>query len=200
MRAEKTNTEVRKEQIAEAAMDLISAEGLTALSIAGIAERVGIVPSAVYRHYASKEEVLDAVLALLRERMLGNVGDICGRTSGALDRLQLLLVRQITMLVETPAFPHVIFAQFSQAGSPGRWSSLHDTMNAYLQEIAKIIRQGQEEGAIRREISPQSAAVMFIGLVLPAAMLHRLSGGTFDPAAHVEAAWPVFKRGLTAEK
>jgi len=198
MRAAKTNTEIRQEQLAEAAMEMIAAGGLTALSIAGIAERVGIVPSAVYRHYKGREAVLDAVLDLLRSRMLANVEAVRAETPDALDRLRSLLVRHMTMLAATPAFTHVVFAHFSQADHAERWSGLHDTMCSYLQEVARIVEQGQQEGAIRRDIPPRTAAVMFIGLVLPAAMLHRLSGGAFDPEAHVDAAWPVFMRGLTA--
>jgi len=199
MRAAKTNTDVRQEQIAEAAMDMIAAGGLTALSVAGVAERVGIVPSAVYRHYKGKEAVLDAVLDLLRSRMLANVEAVRAETPNALDRLRSLLVRHMTMLVENPAFPHVVFAHFSQADHAERWSGLHETMCAYLQQIARIVEQGQQDGMIRNEIPPRTAAVMFIGLVLPAAMLYRLSGGEFSPKAHVEAAWPVFMRGVTAE-
>jgi len=59
MRAQKTETEVRQEQIIEAALELIGAEGVGALNIAGIAEQVGIVPSALYRHFKSKDVVLD---------------------------------------------------------------------------------------------------------------------------------------------
>jgi len=62
MRAQKTETGARQGQIIEAALELIDAEGVSALSIVGIAERVGIVPSALYRHFKSKEDVLDAVL------------------------------------------------------------------------------------------------------------------------------------------
>ena len=199
MRAAKINTEVRQEQIAEAAMEMIAAGGLSGLSIAGIAARVGIVPSAVYRHYKGKEAVLDAVLDLLRSRMLANVEAVRAETPDALERLRSLLVRHMMMLAATPAFTHVVFAHFSQGDHVERWSGLHDMMCAYLQEIARIIEQGQQEGVIRNDIPSRTAAVLFIGLVLPAAMLHRLSGGEFDPSAHVNAAWPVFMRGLTAE-
>ncbi len=199
MRATKTNTGIRREQIAEAAMEMISAEGFGALSIAGVAQRVGIVPSAVYRHYSGKEAVLDAVLELLRSRMLANVETVRSETPDALERLHSLLIRHMAMLATTPAFAHVVFAHFAQADHPERWSGLHDTMCAYLQEIARIVEQGQGEGAFRRDLLPRTTAVMFIGLVFPAAMLHRLSGGAFDPEAHVDAAWPVFVRGLTAK-
>ena len=199
MRAAKTKTEVRQEQIAEAAMEMIAAGGLSGLSIAGVAERVGIVPSAVYRHYEGKEAVLDAVLDLLRSRLLANVEAVRAAEHNSLGRLRALFARHMTMLAENPAFPHVVFAHFSQADNPERWSGLRDTMCAYIQEIVRIIEEGQAQGDIRPEIPPRTAAVMFIGLVLPGAMLHRLSGGDFDSAGHVAAAWPVFMRGLTAD-
>ncbi len=199
MRAAKTNTGVRQEQIAEAAMEMIAEGGLTALCIAGVAERVGIVPSAVYRHYKGKEAVLDAVLELLRARMLANVAAVRTEMPDALERLRSLFSRHMDMLVENPAFPHVVFAHFSQADNAERWSSLHETMCAYLQEIVRIVEEGQAKGDIRPEIPPRTIAVMFVGLVLPGAMLHRLSGGAFDAVAHVNAAWPIFMRGLTAD-
>lgn len=195
-RAAKTKTDIRQEQIASAALELIGAGGLSSLSIAAIAERVGIVPSAVYRHYKKKEEVLDAVLELLRSRLLANAEAVRAETPDALERLRLLLVRHMTMLIDNPAFPHVIFAHFSHDDDELRRAALRNTMHAYLDEVTRIIEQGQAAGAIRGDIPPRTAAVMFIGLILPAAMLHRLSGGEFDAAGHVDTAWPVFLRGV----
>lgn len=54
-------------QIVEAALELADAEGLTAVSMARIAEAVGYTPMALYRHVSGKEELLvlmaDAVAA-----------------------------------------------------------------------------------------------------------------------------------------
>jgi hypothetical protein len=132
--------------------------------------------------------------------MLANVEAVCCETSDALQRLRLLLVRHMAMLVDNPAYTHVIFAHFSEAGHADRWSGLRDTMCSYLQEVAGIVEQGQRDGVIRPDIAPLTAAVVFIGLVLPAAMLRRLSADDFDPEAHLLAAWPVYMRGLTADQ
>jgi len=69
MADEKLDTQVRREQIAEAAMNLIATHGVRRLSIAAIARRVGLVPSGIYRHFKNKGEVLDAVLDLLEKRL-----------------------------------------------------------------------------------------------------------------------------------
>jgi AcrR family transcriptional regulator len=49
-RAQKVKTEIRQEQIAGAALELIAMRGLDELNIGALARQVGVVPSAIYRH------------------------------------------------------------------------------------------------------------------------------------------------------
>src|SRR5512140_198989 len=99
-RAAKVHTEFRQEQIAEAALRLVAGQGMKGLSVARVARRVGVVPSAIYRHYNSKDEVLDAVLDLIRGRLLANVKAVCEASTEALDRLHRLLARHVRLLCE----------------------------------------------------------------------------------------------------
>ncbi|MFA6716814.1 MAG: TetR/AcrR family transcriptional regulator [Victivallaceae bacterium] len=199
MRARKTDTEVRKLQITEAAMGLVSEGGIGNLNIAGIAEKIGIVPSAVYRHFKNKEEILNAVLELLRKQLLSNVEKVELEASGAFFRLRFLLELHADLLKRNPVFPYIVFAHFSQSDHVKQLSSLNSTICAYLQGIARIIEKGQHEGEIRSDIPARNAAIMFIGLILPVAMLHRLSGDKFDILKHLDVAWPVFMKGLTTD-
>ena len=73
MAESKLDTQVRREQIAEAALSLVASQGVRRLSIASIARRVGLVPSGIYRHFKNKGEVLDAVLDLVEKRLHANV-------------------------------------------------------------------------------------------------------------------------------
>ena len=58
-RAQKTRTEIRRGQIARAALALVARRGLNNLNIGALADEVGVVPSAIYRHYPGKDAVLD---------------------------------------------------------------------------------------------------------------------------------------------
>ena len=73
MAAEKLKTTIRKEQIVEAALEVIAAQGVRGLSVSRVARRVGLVPSAIYRHFKGKQEVLDAVVSLIERRLMENV-------------------------------------------------------------------------------------------------------------------------------
>lgn len=199
MRAEKTGTEVRQEQIVRAALDVIGTEGVNALSIAGIAERVGIVPSAVYRHYKGKDDILDAVLELLRRNLMDGVAEAREETPDAPGRLKVLLTRHVGMLEANRAIPHVIFSDGMYTGHPERKALVREIMHGYLGEIQEIIRQGQRKKTIRRGIDPKATSVMFLGMILPAAVLWTVSEGEFDAVAHVKNAWPVFEKAIAAD-
>ena len=73
MAEEKLDTQIRREQIAEAALSLVADQGLRRLSVAAVARRVGLVPSGIYRHFKSKDEILAAVLDRIEARLLANV-------------------------------------------------------------------------------------------------------------------------------
>ena len=66
--------------------------------------------------------------------------------------------------------------------------------------MAAIVRQGQHEGKIRTELTPEMLAVMFLGLIQPAVILWHLSDGNFDLTWQAEAAWQVFSAAIGQEK
>src|SRR4030067_906494 len=71
--AKKQSREVRREQIAEAALELLARQGIRRLSVGAVARRIGVVPSAVYRHFRGKEEILSAAVGRMGDRLLENV-------------------------------------------------------------------------------------------------------------------------------
>ena len=92
------STEVRHEQIAEAALDIVRSECVRALNVAAVAEKVGIVPSAVYRHFKNKTEIVGAVLQLIRKRLKAHFQDVVDLDAAPVEKLHLLLTRHISMI------------------------------------------------------------------------------------------------------
>ena len=52
-----------KERILLEALDLFAREGYEAVSVRDIADRVGLTKGALYRHYRSKRDIFDSILA-----------------------------------------------------------------------------------------------------------------------------------------
>lgn len=196
MATEKLDTQVRKEQIARAALELVATTGLRKLSVAAVARRVGLVPSALYRHFTGKEDVLDATIGLIQGKLLDNIRAVNVETDDAVEQLRRLLMRHARMIRENRGIPQIIFSQDFYAGHPDRRSRVYQGIRSYLAGVARIVRQGQEDGRVAREIDPDVTAVIFLGLVQPAAILWHMSDGAFDVDRQASRAWSLFLRAI----
>lgn len=56
-------TQLSRERITAAAVDVVAREGLAALSMRRLAQELDVWPMSVYRHFRDKEDLLDAVAA-----------------------------------------------------------------------------------------------------------------------------------------
>ena len=58
-------TPLNRERVLQAAVSLADAVGLESLSMRRLAEELGVVPMAIYKHVANKDELLDGMVASL---------------------------------------------------------------------------------------------------------------------------------------
>ncbi|MBQ5418174.1 MAG: TetR/AcrR family transcriptional regulator, partial [Oscillospiraceae bacterium] len=62
----------RKEEIIRAALELASENGLKAVSLSQIADRIGIKKPSLYNHFKSKDELVNGMYSALREHAKQN--------------------------------------------------------------------------------------------------------------------------------
>ncbi|HKW28048.1 MAG TPA: TetR/AcrR family transcriptional regulator [Verrucomicrobiae bacterium] len=188
----KIKTKIRRTQITRAALVLIARRGLNHLNIGALAGEVGVVPSAIYRHFQGMDDVLESVLELISQSLLANVEAVRQETPDALEQLHRLLQRHLQLVRHHAGIPRVIFSEQVFAGNVGRKRRMHRIMQTYLRKVAEIVRGGQHVGRIRKEATPDTVAVMFLGLIQPAVILWLMSNGGFDVVRHAEQAWRLF--------
>jgi AcrR family transcriptional regulator len=196
MALEKLDTEIRREQIVEAAMGLIASHGVRRLSMAALARRVGLVPSALYRHFGSKQEILRAAVQLIGQKAGENLQRVCKLTPNSLERLQLLLTGIIKMIRELQAMPRIIFSEGMSTDYPEDKRQAYEMLQGVLNRIEEIIREGQERGEIRPDLDAKSLSVMFWGMIPASVILWHISDGQFDVTRQAEKSWELFRDGI----
>jgi len=179
-----------------AALALIGKDGPKALTVAGVAKAIGVVPSALYRHFADKDALVAAILAAIRERLLATAAAVCEEANGAEARLRLLYLRHTELIQNTPGMVRLVFSEDVCGGCAERKRGLHRVLEGYLGAVAGIVRQGQEEGTLCPEPAPETVALMFLGMVQPAAILWYISEGAFDLPAETERCWLFFSQAI----
>lgn len=199
MSLEKLDTETRKKQIAEASFEIIAVKGIKGLSISEIAKKIGVVPSAIYRHFKNKDEILDSIIGLIGEGLTGLAKEASKEYDRPLDQLKRLVLLHARFIMTKKALPRIMFAEDVIAGKNHRRDKVFAAQSAYISEIGKIISSGQEAGEIRKDIDAATAAVMFIGIVLPAGIFWHMSSEKFDMMKQVEGAWKMYLSAIKAD-
>ncbi|MGB3480709.1 MAG: helix-turn-helix domain-containing protein [Mycobacterium sp.] len=81
-----------REEILDAAAELFTTRGYSSTSTRAIAEAVGIRQASLYHHFATKDDILDALVAGTVDAPLILAGELLAQTSPAASRLHLLMV------------------------------------------------------------------------------------------------------------
>lgn len=194
MRAKKTGTETRKKQIAQAALRIISEQGLDDFGVAAVARMVGVAPSAIYRHFKGKDEVLEAAMSLIKERIVENVAAVCAETDDPVEQLKKLLSRHVAMVRDIRAVPRVLFASDKLTPSYlDRKAGAQEILDMYLFRVSEIIRRGQERGRIRKDVDADSLSMMFVGMMMPSNLMWHVTDGKFDVTGYSRRVWRIFE-------
>jgi len=192
------HTQNRRAQNVEAALNLVANQGLRRLSIAAVARRVGLVPSGIYRHFKSKDDLLAAMLERIEQRLLANVEEACKESTDPMERLKGVLMRHIRYLREGKviSIPRMIFSEDVRTDSPERKQRVLQLFSRYIGQVAEIVRQGQSDGCIRSDVDVQTITMMLFGIVVPAGILWHLTEGDFDVTRHAQRAWLLFSQAV----
>lgn len=199
-RAPRLDNKTRREQIAQAALDLVSTRGYRALTVKRLAAKVGLTPSGLYRHFPDKAAILDAILELVADALHGNVQRALSTEGDSLDKLAALLRLQVHVIgVRGFGAPRFFFSDDLSMRHPEKQIRLREIMEEFTEAVAAIMAKGQEQGLIRTDIAASRLGIMYLGLFQPGALMNYLHRGEFDMQGQADAAWKLFAAGLTAK-
>lgn len=185
-------SEVRRPQIAAAVLDVVAEDGPGGLTVAAVAARVGLVPSALYRHFSSKDDLLMAALDLVHERLQAEVAAARGRDGDPLQSLRALLTAHVRLIGRHGGVPRLVFSEAVFGTSPMLRERVRRIVESYLDQVAALIAAAQAAGQLAEDRDPRTMAGLLLGLVQSTAVLSRLSEGAFDVGGHLDEGWRLF--------
>jgi TetR/AcrR family transcriptional regulator len=160
-------SEDRRRQIVEVALELFSQKGFNGATTKEIADRAGVSPAILFRHFPSKEAIYSAILDhKLREaaeRIRGRLQDAAGRKDdrayfGALAFDMLELYSKDRALIRLLLFSALEGHELSKMYYKTISRQVRDHLRAY-------IKQRIADGAFRR-LDPLASSRVFLGMVM----------------------------------
>jgi AcrR family transcriptional regulator len=154
--------EVRREQIVEATLELVAQHGVRGATVARIADRVGVTTPALYAHFANRREVLLTALAAVFKRIRA-IHEVAAEEANALERLRLIAhLHSRLVLSQSDGFVSVLFEFIAASPAEGLRDALGEGNLVLVDDLAEIVRLGQQQGTIVPEADPEQIAWLIV--------------------------------------
>ena len=187
----KMDTQTRKEQILNAALEIASG-GINALNINAIAHQVGLVPSGFYRHFKNKDQLMDSLLEFTGEKLARHFESLEERSISDREKLLSMLEHHIIFLKQNSGIPQIIFSEEALLGTLDRRKMLLSVIGEYRLRIGSFISRCKEKGLLKKDVSPDPVAYTMISLAQTTAMFCILHEGNGHHSETALEAWRTY--------
>jgi len=190
----KKSTHIRKEEIVQAALQIIGEKGVYALTITEIAGRAGMSDANIYRHFKSKQEILEALGDFLGETVMGKAAGFAAGKGTALEKLSIIFLSHAALIAAHPGLPRFMFSEEVHLGNRELAAAMAVRMAGYIGTLSTLITMGISAGEFQPDISPRETALTLLGMIQFTALRWSITQGAFGLEAEAARLWENFVR------
>lgn len=170
----------RQSEIIHTAIRLIGDGGIQALTIKNISSEIGIAESALYRHFKSKTEVLNALLDFLGLIVISHYENVSNLKVSPFEKIEKMISGQLKIFAENPSYAIVILSDGLYKNEKSLYDKIFKIMESAKSTFINIINEGKITGEIRKDVTSDQIAFIIMGSVRLTVNQWSLSGFSFD--------------------
>ena len=160
----KESTEVRQEQIKKTVLEIIAEEGLHNLSTRNLAKRIGFTEGAIFRHFATKRDIIKGIMDDVANDLIGSLRSIVISPVKTEEKLFNYLCRNVRYLKENRGVTILLFSEATHLGDKELKEKLNQILLEQKQFIIKMVKDGIAEGLCDKNINPEDIAMLYMGI------------------------------------
>lgn len=190
------NKPSRKQQILEVlARELETNPGLR-ITTAGLASAVGVSEAALYRHFASKAKMFEALIDFAEESVFGLINKIVNNEKDAAVRCEKIIQLMLAFSEKNPGITRILIGD----ALLGENERLHTRVMQFFERLETQLRQILREANLSdgtRAISDMEAAANQMQTYIEG-KLSQFVRSSFNkkPTEHFDEQWVAMKAGL----
>jgi AcrR family transcriptional regulator len=167
----------RQKEIMNASIKLIAEKGIQGLTIKNLAKKIGVVESAIYRHYETKTQILIGLLDTVKGR---STPENSQTEINAIAMIRQKFQHHFRAFASFPALASVVFSEELFQNDGSLVGKVKEMMQKSIAETATIIEKGQNQGEIRADIDAELFAIIVMGTIRMSVKHWKMRDYSFD--------------------
>lgn len=170
----------RQEEIIEAAIKLIAEGGTKNLTIKNLSLEIKLSEAAIYRHFKSKDEILQCMIQSFSEQSSKILKQAVGLDITAFEKLEFFILSRAEIFSKNPKMAQILFSEILFQNHPILREEIKFMMGTHKKLISSILEEGRRSSQIRQDLSIDNLFRIVLGSVRLLITQWNFSGLAFD--------------------
>jgi AcrR family transcriptional regulator len=159
---------LRRSDILKAATRVFADRGYHAATMLDIARQAEYAVGTIYLYFKDKQSLYLALIDEKIEELIRSAKKNIDNAHGVLEKIKVLMEEEFSYFEKNRDFFRIYFSE----GGLGNWAikdklymSTIKKLVKFMDYVADIMREGQEEGIIRKDLDAEKSAHLFMSLI-----------------------------------
>lgn len=188
--------DARRASTVEAVVKLAAQQNPNDITTAAIARHMGLTQGALFRHFPTKDAILQAVMAWVAERLLARVDQAARDVASPTAALQAIFMTHVAFVAEHPGVPRMLFGELQRAGETAPKRMVQTLIRQYGERLHRLIEDGKARGELDPALDTGAAATLFIGTIQGLVMQSLLAGDVASMGRDAPRVFAIYRRGI----
>ena len=186
----------RRAVTVDTVVDLAAEQNPSEITTSAIAKRMGLTQGALFRHFPTKDAILQAVMEWVAEQLLSRVDKAAASATSPLQSLEAVFMAHIDFVVQRPGVPRIIFGELQRAEETAPKRLVQTIVRRYGERLHRLIEEGKAKGELDPTLDSEAAAILFIGTIQGLVMQSLLAGDVSRISRDAPRVFAIYRRGI----
>jgi len=188
----------RRAATVEAVVDLAAEQNPSDITTTAIAQKMGLTQGALFRHFPTKDAILEAVMSWVTDRLLARVDKAAEGAASPKAALEAVFMTHIDFVSDHPGVPRMLFGELQRPGETLPKRMAQTLIRHYGERLRGLLEAGKARGELRADLDPDAAITLFIGTIQGLVMQSMLAGDVARVRRDAPGVFAIYLRGIGA--
>ena len=190
----------RRAATVDAVVELAAEQNPSEITTTAIAKHMGVTQGALFKHFPTKDAILQAVMEFVAERLLSRVDKAARGAPTPVAAIEAIFMAHIEFVVENPGVPRMMFGELQHAKLTAPKRMAQTLIRRYGERLHAIIEEGKTAGELSASLDTGAAATLFIGTIQGLVMQSMLAGDVELVRKDAPRVFAIFLRGIRSKQ
>jgi TetR/AcrR family fatty acid metabolism transcriptional regulator len=187
--------DIKRQQIIQAAIEVFDKSSFQNASISEIAQKANVAEGTIYQYFKNKEDLFFSIPAQRTEEFCEEFDLHLQGIHDAVNKIRKLIWYYLYFFKMNPVYARTLMLEM-RVSRPFIASKTYGTIKEFAGKVLQIIKDGQEEGRIRKDVDAYLIRQLILGVLEHRVTRWLLKDEKYDLIEHYEEVCDLIFNGI----